>query len=287
MGNLAPRDLLAAHWMATGQRPDLHPEPCGLTLRERAFMAAAAGCRGIGILTAELERECACHGVSAVRAMLEDAGIRHIELEVLTDWWRDSDAWRRELDVLQALGGAIGARIIKATGDFSATPVSLEAMADAFEPVAAIARQGGVPLALEIIAFSNIVTVPDALAVLRDNLGQGAGLMLDSWHFARRAVALEPLTTLPQGAILGVEISDLSPVPHDDVFLETLDHRYAPGEGCYDLAAFLTAVDAAGYAGPIGLEVLSASLREMPPQDALIRCVAGARKYIKVLQIRA
>lgn len=281
MGILAERDLLVAHWMATGQRPDMNPEPCRVPLRERAVMAVATGCRGIGILTAELERECARHGTSGVRAMLEDAGIAHIELEVVTDWWQDSDTWRRSLDFLESAGSAIGARIIKATGDFSSAPVSLQAMADAFDPVAAVARQGGVPLALEIIAFSNIMTVPDAMTVLGDNLGKGAGLMLDSWHFARGAVPLEQLAILPPGAILGVEISDLSRVAHEDIFLETLDHRYVPGEGVYDLAGFLAAIEAAGYDGPVGLEVLSAPLRDLPVEQALARCVAGARDLMR------
>jgi sugar phosphate isomerase/epimerase len=281
MGLAMARDLLAAHWMATGQRPDMNPEPCRVPLRERAQIAVAAGCLGIGIMTAELERECARHGTSGVRAMLEDAGIKHVELEVVSGWWKESDEWRRSLDFLEAAGSAIGARIIKVTGDFSSTPVSLEAMAEAFGPVAAVARQGGVPLALEIIAFSNVMTVPDALVVLGDTLANGAGLMLDSWHFARRTVALEPLAALPPGAILGVEIADLSLVAHEDIFLETLDHRYVPGEGVYDLAGFLGAVDAAGYDGPIGLEVLSASLRTLPVEQALARCVEGARSLMQ------
>ena len=53
-----------------------------------------------------------------------------------------------------------------------------------------------------------------------------------------------------------------------------------PGEGIYDLGGFLAAVDAGGYDGPVGLEVLSAPLRSLPIEEALSRCVAGARKYM-------
>lgn len=275
-------DLLAAHWLVAGQRPAMRPAPCDQTLRQRAAMAVAAGYNGIGIHTDELRRELARHGASTLRAMLADEGIVHVELEVLADWWLPERDSRRELAGMQEAGSAIGARMIKATGDFSDDPVSLDRMAEAFAPVAAMAGEGGVPLALEIIAFSNILTIPDALHVIGDNIGRGAGLMLDSWHFARREVAVEPLLCLPKGAILGVELADIGASIIDDIFTDTLDHRHVPGEGAFDFAPFIAAVRQAGYDGPIGLEVLSSSLRQLPVERALLRCAAAAGKILEI-----
>ncbi len=273
-------DLIAAHWLLAGQRPSIDPAPCPLPLGERARMAGQTGYAGIGLLATELEREVARHGIHGVAAMLEDAGIRHVELEALTDWWRDDDAWRRSLDQMIQWGSAIGARLIKATGDFSANPCALDDMRDAFALVAGSARQGGVPIALEIIAFSNIANVADACMVLGDRVGKGAGLMLDSWHVARGCLALDSISSLPHGAIMGVEISDVGPVIMGDLLSDTLDHRLVPGEGEVPLAGFLAAVAEAGYSGPIGLEVLSAALRRETMPTALVRCAQAARKIL-------
>lgn len=244
-------------------------------------MVANAGYAGIGILGAELAREVQAHGVGGVRAIIEDAGLRHVELEALTDWWLPGGGWRRELAPMLEWGAAIGARAIKATGDFSMSATPLDVMTEAFEPVAAMARAGGVPIALEVIAFSNIRSVPDAMAVLGDAAGRGAGLMLDSWHFGRLDVSLAPLQGLPEAAIIGVEIAGVSSVPYDDMFLETLDSRCEPDRGRYEVGAFLAAVFETGYTGPIGVEVLSASLREGAVDEALERCARAAWRLLQ------
>ncbi|MFT4052930.1 MAG: TIM barrel protein [Novosphingobium sp.] len=282
MADEPQRDLIAAHWLAAGQRPAADPAPCAMSLRERARAVAAAGYAGIGILAAELAREVAAHGTAGVRAIIEDAGLRHVEIEALSDWWLPGDAWPGVLGPMLEQGAAIGARTIKATGDFSASPAPLERMAQAFAPVAAMARDGGVPIALEVIAFSNVRNIPDAITVLGDAAGRGAGLMLDSWHFGRLGVSLAPLRGLPEAAILGVEISGVDSVPHDDMFRETLDARCEPDRGRYDVGAFLGAVSETGYAGPIGVEVLCAGLRELPVVQALARCQQAARRVASI-----
>ena len=46
---------------------------------------------------------------------------------------------------------------------------------------------------------------------------------------------------------------------------EARHHRLLPGEGDLPLGAFVDAVVAAGYRGPLAAEVLSADLREAAP----------------------
>ena len=59
---------------------------------------------------------------------------------------------------------------------------------------------------------------------------------------------------LPEGALLG---------------------RGLPGEGCADLARLYRAVCAAGYTGPVEVEVLSERVWAMPGDDVLAGLVAG------------
>ncbi|WP_062121361.1 MULTISPECIES: sugar phosphate isomerase/epimerase family protein [Sphingobium] len=276
MAHAAP-DLLAAHWLLAGQRPTADPLPCPIPLTDRVRAAQRAGFAGIGLIEPELVDAVAIHGVAGMRSLLADHGMRHLEIEALTGWWGDDDDWRRSLDTMLDLGGQLGARILKVTGDFAAEPASTARMTDRFAAVVERARGSGVVLALEIIAFSNIADVPSALAVLGDSRDEEAGLMLDSWHFARRSLPLQSLAGLPRSRIAGVEISDVTPGTPDDLFTDTVDHRHVPGEGAYDLPAFLQAVAQTGYDGPVGLEVLSAPLRNGSLDDALQRCAHGAR----------
>lgn len=274
-------DLLAAHWLLAGQRPQAGAVLCPVPLAERMRHAAAAGFTGIGLSEADLVHNVALHGATEIRAMLDDHGLRHVEIEALTDWWLGEDGWLASLDRMLDLGDRIGARIVKATGDFSATPVPLARMADRFMVVAERARSAGMVVALEIIAFSNVADVPSALAVLGEQGGRGAGLMLDCWHFARRGLPIESIATIPEGWIAGVEISDIGADVVGDIFTDTLDHRRLPGAGVYDVGAFLNAVETTGYAGPMGLEVLSAALRDRPLAEALDACGQAARTLMQ------
>src|SRR5712692_7070541 len=96
-------DLLATCWTTAGDAAPLRGnEQSPVPLRERVEAAAAAGFRGFGLVYADLivaERE---YGMGGIRSMLEDNGLVHVELELLTNWWTDvrrqeSDAIRRKL----------------------------------------------------------------------------------------------------------------------------------------------------------------------------------------------
>jgi sugar phosphate isomerase/epimerase len=70
--------------------------------------------------------------------------------------------------------------------------------------------------------------------------------------------------------ILGFHVDDwVLPLPHS-----ALLGRGLPGEGHADLARLHRAVTAAGYAGPIEVEVLSERVWDTPGDDLLARLVA-------------
>ncbi|WP_336971986.1 hypothetical protein [Sphingobium aromaticiconvertens] len=101
-GTARCHDLLAAHWLLAGQRPQAGAVSCPVPLAERMRQAAAAGFTGIGLSEVELVHHVTLHGATNVRAMLDDHGLRHVELEALTDWWLDEDAWLASLDRVDA-----------------------------------------------------------------------------------------------------------------------------------------------------------------------------------------
>jgi sugar phosphate isomerase/epimerase len=80
-------DLLATCWTTAGDAAPLRgDEQSPIPLQERVEAAATAGFRGFGLVYADLlvaERD---YGMAGIRAMLQDNGLVHLELELLTVW---------------------------------------------------------------------------------------------------------------------------------------------------------------------------------------------------------
>lgn len=91
------------------------------------------------------------------------------------------------------------------------------------------------------------------------------GVLLDVYHWHLSGGTVAEIAAIPVGTPLFVHIND---APPGDV--ATLDDsmRLLPGEGVIDLPAFLGAIAARGYDGPVSVEIFSARLRAMPPAEA-------------------
>ena len=68
------------------------------------------------------------------------------------------------------------------------------------------------------------------------------------------------ITPLPAGVLLG---------------------RGLPGTGCVDLRRFREAVDAAGYTGPIEVEVFNEEVWARPGREVLDEAVAGYLAFVR------
>ncbi len=93
-----PADLIAACWTSAGAcdaRPDTLDDRSPLPIGRRVAAVAAAGFAGFGIRHGDLltvERET---GFPAFRRMLDDHGLRILELEFLEGWFLPRDDLRR------------------------------------------------------------------------------------------------------------------------------------------------------------------------------------------------
>ena len=73
-------------------------------LRDRCAQAARVGFSGIGFWHADLEHVLETRTLAEIAALLDEYGLRHLELEFLMDWFLDpSDERRREGDRIRAL----------------------------------------------------------------------------------------------------------------------------------------------------------------------------------------
>lgn len=282
-------DLIACYWTIAGPVTFGENDESGWSFQARAEAAGKAGFRGIGLKHADLMKTISTYGVSGVRTILADNGLRHLEVEALSDWWctgpvrAASD--RMRYDLLEA-AGALGARHLKAYGTVMPTsPADLPVMRDAFAVLAEQARMAGTIAVLEPIGCSDIPDLATALAIVGDAAGQGGGLMLDAWHVVRGGIDFAEIAALPAASIGCVEIDD-GPAQSDGSYLvETMNHRQlcGEGEGAFDLPGLIRAVAATGYAGPWGVEIIAEAHRALPLSEAAARSFATADRVVRAV----
>jgi sugar phosphate isomerase/epimerase len=262
--------LLATCWTTAG---DANPRPgdqrSPLAIRERVEATAAAGFGGLGLLWADLGPALEEYGVRGLRALLDDHGIVDLELELLTGWWTDRpEAYRLRRDLLGA-AEALGARHIKIAPDVTDGPWNRDQWVTAFAALAAEAANAGTRVGLEFLPWSNIRTVHDGVDLVRAAGSASGGLVIDVWHTERAHTPPADLAAVPLDLIVAVELNDADAEVVGTLFEDTVDRRRLCGEGTFDLAGIITALRAAGWHGPWGVEILSEQHRRTPLREAV------------------
>jgi sugar phosphate isomerase/epimerase len=280
------QDLLATCWTTAGDAAPLRgDERSPLPLRERVEAVAAAGFRGIGLLHVDLvvaERE---HGLAGIRSLLDDNGLVHLELELLTDWWADGPRRRRSDEVrgrLLEAAGALGARHVKVAPDVSGEPWDHDRWVAEFAGLAEDARQAGTRVGLEFLPWSNIRTVHDGLRLVQDAGHDAGGLIIDVWHTERAGTPPAELAAVPLRHIVGVELNDADADQVGTLFEDTVNRRRLCGEGAFDLQGCIRALRAAGWTGPWGVEILSEAFRRLPVREAAAAAFATAAAQLEL-----
>jgi sugar phosphate isomerase/epimerase len=266
-----PSELLAAYWTLAGDVfPGAPTEVSPFPIADRAAAASAAGYTGMGLVHEDLVAVSAAIGYAGIRRVLADHGIRHVEVEFLNDWDLDpasparraSDRVRSEL--LEA-AAELGAHNLKVSPHlFADPPPDVPRMRDAFAILSEEARPTGANVIIEFMPFTDVRTIDAALEIVAGADGPNVGVLLDTWHVFRGGIDLAGIAAMPARFLRGVELDDAGP-PEGDAFDDTRFRRRLPGEGGFDIPAFLRAVGTAGSEVPyLGVEILSESFRRGP-----------------------
>ncbi|WP_213768638.1 sugar phosphate isomerase/epimerase [Caballeronia sp. dw_19] len=263
-------ELLAAYWTIAG---DVYPcapnEISPFSLRERAEAASRAGWNGVGLILPDLKYNVEKFGLSGVKHILEDTGMKYFELEILVDWYRTgderalSDQHRR--DFIE-LGGALGMRNLKiGASHLDEGPADLPQIADAFARLCEDVAQIDATVSLEFMPFSIVKNLQDGLAIVEGADQPNGGLMLDIWHVARSGCDYSEIAKVPTKYIKGIELDDGDAQVVGTLFEDTRFQRRLCGEGTFDCPAFIDAVWAAGMPVPYyGVELISETFRKLP-----------------------
>lgn len=260
-------DLLASYWtFAGGALPHSNREYSTFDFSDRAKAIAKAGFTGMGIWHAELDHVLTQKSLPEIKKILDDHGIKHVEIEFLTDWFLDGER-KEKSDVqkhkLLAAAEALQAHHVK-VGDFYHEKFSMSRLIESFAALCADAAKHGMKVAFEVMPFAMVDTLKDSLAMVRGAGAQNGGIAFDVWHLAKMRVPYEELRNFPPEFLVSVELNDGTFQAPWSLHEDTVNHRRFCGEGEFDVKSFVKIFQELGYRGPWGIEVLSEDIRNWP-----------------------
>ena len=274
----ADAELVALYWTVSGP-VEVHVgrEWSLFDWADRCAEAAKVGFSGTGIWHADLQHVLETRTLADMKRIFDAAGLRYLELEFLMEWFLDpADERRAASDAIRELllgaAGELGAHHIK-VGNIPGTPCELSQVTERFgELCAEAAGRTDAKIVYEFMPFdANVRSIDAALAVVEGAAAPNGGIAIDTWHMAKLAIPPDELRRIPLRYLSWVELSDGLSESLDDLVDETVNHRRLPGEGEFDLRAYIEACEDQGYTGPWGVEVLSEDLRNRPLEDILRR----------------
>lgn len=286
-------DFIATYWIHAGNVVPLGApaeEASPHDFRARAEAAASAGFRGIGLIHSDLMAIRQHYSFAEMKSILDDNGLTQVEFEFVVGWLEDgqglADA-NAVIDDLLVAAQALSARHIKVGPDMDARSWPLGHMIERFAELCARAAQVDCGVVLELMPWSNLATIAPAVAVIEGAGCANGGLLIDIWHMHRGNVAYADIETIPPGLIHHVELNDAAAVVEGSLFEDTINRRLHCGLGAFEVPRFIRALDAQGYRGPVGLEVLSAVERQRPFEAVLNDAIGHARKQYQLARASA
>jgi sugar phosphate isomerase/epimerase len=263
-------ELISTYWTTAGVCPGTG-EISRFDFKARVEAVAKAGFEGIGIHHTDLESILLSRTIKDVKTILDDNGIKHVELEFLTDWFLDglrkaeSDHRKRSLF---AASEALQANHIK-VGDFYNVPYPLPRLIEAFAALCKEAEDYGATIGFEFMATAMIDNLRDALVMVETAGADNGGLILDIAHVVNLGITHEEISQIPLQYLISVELNDGTLPRSSRRDLLTVHSLYGPskprarrfcGEGEFDIKGFITCVSKMGYKGPWAVEVFSEEL---------------------------
>jgi sugar phosphate isomerase/epimerase len=267
-------ELIASYWtMAGGAEPHTDQEYSLFDFKDRVEACSKIGFKGIGIWHADLVHTLKRRPLTEIKRILDDNGMKHVELEFLSDWFltgerkKKSDIVKNELLTAASI---LGARHIK-VGDFLHTDTPMPQVIESFAVLCKDAAAHGTKIVYELMPFAMIDTLQDTLTMLKGAAAKNGGIIFDLWHVVKLGIPYEEVARFPMEYFFGVEINDGTFTAPWDLVEDTINHRRLCGEGEFDVPGFLDHVWKAGYRGPVGVEVLNKELRKLPLDELVTR----------------
>jgi 4-hydroxyphenylpyruvate dioxygenase len=243
------------------------------TLEDKLAAAATAGFDGVEIF--EPDFVASSWSAAEVRTRCADLGLS-IDLyqpfrdfdaddpDVLAANLRRAD---RKFGVLEALGTDL---ILVCS---SVSPHALDdddRIAEQLHQLATRAGERGLRVCYEALAWGRFVnTYERSWEIVRRADHAALGLCVDSFHILSRGSDPAGIAVIPGEKLFFLQLAD-APYLDMDILQWSRHYRLFPGQGTFDLPAFLGHVLTAGYSGPLSLEVFNDVFRQADPGRAAV-----------------
>jgi 4-hydroxyphenylpyruvate dioxygenase len=237
------------------------------TLAEKMEAAAAIGFDGVEIFENDLLTSEG--SPTDVRYLAESLGLTITCFQPFRDFEampdpqraRNMDRAERKFDVMQQLG----AELLLVCSNVS--PVSIDddarAAADFFD-MAERAHKRGLRVGYEALAWGrNVNTWRHAWNIVQQANHEALGIIVDSFHTLALGDDLSGLSDVPPEKIFLAQVAD-APKLSMDVLSWSRHFRNFPGQGQLPVASFVRDLIAAGYRGPLSLEIFNDEFRSAP-----------------------
>src|SRR4051795_2792229 len=243
------------------------------TLEDKLSAAAAAGFDGVEIFepdfiasswsAVQIRDRCADLGLS-IDLYQPFRDFDAVDPDVLAANLRRAE---HKFDVMEALGTDL---LLVCS---AVSPHALDdddRIAEQLHQLAARAGERGLRICYEALAWGRFVNTYDrSWEVVRRADHAALGLCLDSFHILSRGSDPAGFAGIPADKLFFLQLAD-APSLDMDVLQWSRHHRLFPGQGTFDLAAFLAHVLTAGYTGPLSLEVFNDVFRQSDPARAAV-----------------
>ena len=255
------------------------------TLDDKLAAAAAAGFDAVELFEPDLIAS--PRTPAEVRRRCEELGLEIAlyqplrDFEAMPDERFEANLRRAEakFDVMEELG----ASVVLVCSNVSGHAIDDDALAAAqLRELAERASARGIRIAYEALAWGRHVRDYDhAWRIVEAGDHPNLGTCLDSFHILSRGADPSGIRDIPAEKIFFLQLAD---APHlvMDVLQWSRHYRSFPGQGGFDLAGFLGHVLAAGYEGPLSLEVFNDVFRQADPR----RMAVDARRSLLLLEDR-
>lgn len=246
------------------------------TLDDKLVAAAHAGFDGIELFEPDLVASTS--SPAEIRSRCAELGLQIVLYQPFRDldstdpeqFERNLVRLDRKFDVMAELG----VDLILVCSNASADAVAdMDLLATQLRAAGDVASRRGVRIAYEALAWGREVDLwQQSWEAVRRADHPAVGLCLDSFHILSRSSTIDDVADVPGEKIFFLQLAD---APHKDmdVLQWSRHYRLFPGEGAFDLVGFTGAVLAAGYEGPLSLEVFNDVFRQSSPVRTAIDAV--------------
>ena len=218
-----------------------------------------------------------------MKQRIADAGLRPGGWSLPFDYAADESSYEtglRGLGEVAARAAAVGAtrctRWIRPWSDDRDWDENWRFHVRRLQPVAATLAEHGCRLGLEFVGpatsrrgrpYPFVHTMEQALSLCRE-VGPGAGLLLDSWHWYTSSGTASEIAGLRGEDVVSVHVNDAPAGLPVDQQIDT--ERLLPGaSGVIDITSFLEALRGLSYDGPVVVEPFDRSLESLEERERL------------------